>query len=70
MTAILIATEPLRSRAWFLHAEFHVAGHPQIVDILAKLIIPEYVQIIIAARAPYIGGQSRAHFFKSVHKSS
>jgi hypothetical protein len=54
------ATEQLRSRAWFLHAEFHVAGHPQIVDIPSKRIIPEYVRNIIAARAPYFNKHLKA----------
>ncbi len=53
MTAGLSATEQLQSRAWFLHAEFHLACHPQIVDIQTERIIPEYVQNIIASRVPY-----------------
>ncbi len=57
MTASLTATEQLRSLAWFLHAEFHVSGHPQIVDIQTERMIPEYVQKIIATRAPF--GRSR-----------
>jgi hypothetical protein len=59
MTASLTATE-LRSQAWFLHAEFHVASHQQIVDITAKRIIPEYVQNIIATRAPYFNKHLKA----------
>jgi hypothetical protein len=60
MTASISTTEQIRSRAWFLHAEFHVAGHPQIADILTKRIIPEYVQNIIAARAPYFNKHLKA----------
>jgi hypothetical protein len=52
MTASISATEQIRSRAWFLHTEFHVAGHPQIADISTKQIIPEYVRNIIAAALP------------------
>ena len=54
------ATEQLRSRAWFLHAEFHLAGHPQLVDIQSERIIPEYVQRIIATRAPYFNERMKA----------
>ncbi len=60
MTASLTATEQLRSWAWFLHAEFHVAGHPQIVDIQTEGMIPEYIQKIIATRAPYFNKHLKA----------
>ncbi len=60
MTASISTTEQIRSRAWFLHAEFHVAGHPQIADIPTKRIIPEYVRNIIAARAPYFNKHLKA----------
>jgi hypothetical protein len=51
MQASLSTTEQKRSRAWFLHAEFHVADHPQIADIQTEQLFPEYVQNIIATRA-------------------
>ncbi len=61
MTASLLSvTEQLGSRAWFLHAEFHVACHTQIVDIATKRIISEYVQNIIAACAPYFNKHLKA----------
>jgi hypothetical protein len=58
--SVLSTTEQLRSRAWILHAEFHVACHTQIVDLATKRIISEYVRNIIAARAPYFNKHLKA----------
>jgi hypothetical protein len=60
MQASLSATEQKRSRAWILHAEFHVAGHPQIADIQTEQIFPEYVRNIIASRASYFNKNLKA----------
>ena len=60
MQVSLSATEQIRSRAWFLQAEFHVAGHPQIADIQTEKIFPEYVRNIIATRASYFNKHLKA----------
>ncbi len=60
MQASLSTTEQIRSRAWILHAEFHVAGHPQIADIQTEQIFPEYVRNIIATRASYFNKHLKA----------
>ena len=66
MQATLSATEQKRSRAWFLHADFHVACHPQIVDIQTEQIFPEYVQNIIATRASYFNERMKALVLLSI----
>ena len=60
MQVSLSATEQIRSRAWFLQAEFHIAGHPQIADIQTEQIFPEYVRNIIATRASYFNKHLKA----------
>jgi hypothetical protein len=52
--------EQIRSRAWLLHAEFHVAGHSQIADIRTRQIFPDYVRRIIDTRASYFNQRMKA----------
>ena len=47
-------TNQTRSRAWILHAEFDVAGHPRLADIRTDTLFPEYVRECFDAPASYL----------------
>jgi hypothetical protein len=50
MTPSSSSEEFVWSRAWLLHAEIAVTGHPQIANIQTDQILPEYVSTMFGAR--------------------
>jgi hypothetical protein len=54
MTRRFTSEKQIRSRAWHLHAEFDVAGHPLLADIQTDKLFPEYVRECFDVPASYL----------------